>query len=78
MDMLNKCAMVLNGMFRRERELFGSYLRRREFQGKDKFFSEPIQDGRPAVAHNLDWREQYRKHSRKLKKLVQSNSFPIF
>ena len=28
MDMLNKCAMVLNGIFRRERELFGSYLRR--------------------------------------------------
>ena len=76
MGMLNKCAMVLNGMFRRERELFGSYLQTQEFQGKDKFFLEPIEDGRPAVAHNPDWREQYRKHSRKLKRLVQSNSLP--
>ena len=74
--MLNKCAMVLNGMFRRKRELFGSYLQLQEFQGKDKFFSEPIKDGRPSVADNPDWREQYRKHSRKLKRLVQSNSLP--
>ena len=76
MGMLTKCAMVLNGMFRLEHELFGSYLQLQEFQGKDKFFSEPIEDCQPAVAHNPDWREQYRKHSSKLKRLVQNNSLP--
>ena len=69
MGMLTKCAMVLNGMFRLERKLFWSYLQLQEFQGKDKFFSEPTED-------NPDWRQQYRKHSSKLKRLVQSNSLP--
>ena len=76
MGMLNKCAMVLNGMFRRERECWNEYLRDQEFVGKTEFFIEPIEKARPAVAHNHDWRETYKAHSHKIRKGQEANSLP--
>jgi hypothetical protein len=76
MGMVNKCAMVLNGMFRRERECFKSYLQHCTFPGKEEFFKDPIQDARPAVAHNQDWREIYKRHSFQIRKGQLGNSLP--
>ena len=76
MGMLNKCAMVLNGMFRRERECWKTYLSGNAFDGKHEFFLEPIEKGRPAVAHNHDWREIYKAHSHRIRKGQEGNSLP--
>ena len=74
--MLNKCAMVLNGMFRRERECWKTYLRGNAFVGKHEFFIEPIERARLAVAHNHDWREICKAHSHKIRKGQEGNSLP--
>lgn len=77
MGMLNKLAMVLNGMFRREREIFDTYLRTLTFDDRAKFFIDPIENARPAAcANNHDWRELYKKHSRDIKKSCEFNNLP--
>ena len=77
MGMLNKLAMVLNGMFRREREIFETYLKTLTFHDSAKFFVEPIADARPAAcANNQDWRELYKRHSRDIKRSCEFNSLP--
>ena len=76
MGMLNKCAFVLNGMFKREKEAFHQLLFDYKFKGRDKFFLEPTENGRPAVSHNTEWREHFKKHGQNLKQMVQNNSLP--
>ena len=88
MGMINKCAMVLNGMYKRTREIFGTYLRDQHFDQQEppvlkrssahyeKFFVENIADGKPASANNNDWREIYREHRRSIKLSCDNNHLP--
>ena len=76
MGMLNRCAMVFNGMFRREREIFKTHLGEQSFVGKDEFFIVPIEKAKPAVSHNQNWRETYKAHSNRIRKNQRGNGLP--
>ena len=75
--MVGKVAMVMNGMYKREHDLFRTYLQQFNFENKKEYFSE--NKGKPAVnraKHNAGWGGMFQQHKRVIRDSVNDNALP--